>query len=218
MLLTPLRVTAALLALTAGFTFLPGSSPSAYAQDEVQDGAPAPIPVAEAEDAPAELQAGDYQAGDCQDGNCQVDNCPGGNCGNGHHGHHGHHGNHAGRAHGRNVVMGDSISSRDLFYNYYVGPAGSPNPYGANAVAAMYPSPVPVPAWVGHTYITYQPLLPHEFLYAHKHYYYSEHPGGGQTTTKVRYRSSPWGAVNPIFGNRAPRPRGVEYLENPLWR
>lgn len=217
MLLTPLRVTAALLALTAGFTLVPGSIPSAHAQDEVQYGAPAPIPVAE--DAPAELQDSDYSDGDYQDGNCQGGNCGnGGDCQNGHHGHHRHHGHGAGRAHGRNVVMGDAISSRDLFYNYYVGPAAAPNPYGANSVAAMYPSPVPAPPLVGHTYITYQPLLPHEFLYAHRHNYYSTYPGGGQTTTKVRYRTSFFGHVNPVFGNRAPRPRGVEYLENPLWR
>jgi hypothetical protein len=206
MLLTPLRVAAALLAFTAGHMLLPELSQSAHAQDivvdEVQDEGPAPAPIAIAEDAPAELQTGDdldgsYATGDCQGGNCQ--------------------GGYQGKAHGNNV-MGNPISSRDLFYNYYVGPAAAPNPYGANAVAAMYPSPVPAPPLVGHTYITYQPLLPHEFLYAHTHYYYSEHPGGGQTTTRVRYRHSPWGAVNPIFGNRAPRPRGPEYLENPLWR
>jgi hypothetical protein len=32
----------------------------------------------------------------------------------------------------------------------------------------IYPSPHPVPAWVGVTPLTYQPLYPHEFL--HKHY------------------------------------------------
>jgi len=37
---------------------------------------------------------------------------------------------------------------------------------GANqATAQMYISPVPVPAWVGHTYMTYQPLYPHCLLY-----------------------------------------------------
>lgn len=201
MLLTPLRVAAALLALTAGYLLLPELSQSAYAQDDVID-EPAPAPIAIADDTPAELQTGD-----CQDGNCQNGDgyCQGGNCQGGGHGH-GHR------------VMGDSINSRDLFYNYYVGPAAVSNPYGANAVAAMYPSPVPAPPLVGHTYITYQPLLPHEFLYTHRHFYYSEYPGGGQTTTKVRYRHSPWGQINPIFGNRAPRPRGPEYLEDPLWR
>ncbi|HEX3872394.1 MAG TPA: hypothetical protein VHV77_18240 [Pirellulales bacterium] len=49
----------------------------------------------------------------------------------------------------------------DLFYNYYEGgwTGGTP--------VKMYPSPLPVPTNVGSTYITYQPLLPHEFLYPH---------------------------------------------------
>jgi len=50
-------------------------------------------------------------------------------------------------------------SKNDLFANYQVGP----NPSGA--AAAMYVSPRPVPARVGHTYTTYQPLMPHEFMY-----------------------------------------------------
>lgn len=51
----------------------------------------------------------------------------------------------------------------DLFYNYYVGPPGVP--------AAMYVSPLPTPPFVGHTYITYQPLMPQEFLYWHHRTY-----------------------------------------------
>jgi hypothetical protein len=40
----------------------------------------------------------------------------------------------------------------DLFYNFYVhGPCGG-------YPAQMYVSPKPVPANVGHTYITYQPI------------------------------------------------------------
>ena len=68
----------------------------------------------------------------------------------------------------------------DLFYNYYVGP------YPCGTVAAMYVSPLPVPANVGHTYTTYQPLMPHEFLYRHHrryHRYYNE--GRGLTRTSV---------------------------------
>lgn len=45
----------------------------------------------------------------------------------------------------------------DLFYNYY-----SDNLVGNPA--KMYPCPRPTPEYVGHTYFTYQPLLPHEFL------------------------------------------------------
>jgi hypothetical protein len=67
----------------------------------------------------------------------------------------------------------------DLFYNYYVGPPGVP--------AQLYPSPRPTPPMVGWTYITYQPLMPHEFLYHHHRHYYRYYPDGGFTTVSVRY-------------------------------
>src|SRR5215469_9938667 len=51
----------------------------------------------------------------------------------------------------------------DLFYNYYV--AGTPP-------AQLYLSPRPTPPLVGHTYITYQALYPHEFMYHHSRSYY----------------------------------------------
>ena len=54
----------------------------------------------------------------------------------------------------------------DLFYNYYVPPVG-PSSVGAE----LYPCPRPTPPLVGHTYITYQPLMPHEFLYKHHRHY-----------------------------------------------
>jgi hypothetical protein len=69
----------------------------------------------------------------------------------------------------------------DLFANYYVGPA----PYAGGIPAQMYISPRPTPPLVGHTYITYQPLMPHEMLYRHKRNYYTYHPYGGHTVTKV---------------------------------
>ena len=53
-------------------------------------------------------------------------------------------------------------SPGDLFYNYYVPPAGY-----AGVGVQLYPSPRPTPPLVGHTYVTYQPLMPHEFLYPH---------------------------------------------------
>ena len=58
-------------------------------------------------------------------------------------------------------------ASPDLFYNYYVppGPAGG-------VPSQMYLSPHPTPPLVGHTWITYQPLMPHEFLYKHARNYY----------------------------------------------
>ncbi len=44
--------------------------------------------------------------------------------------------------------------------NYYAMPTG---PEGLTA--ALYPCPRPTPPLIGQTYITYEPLAPHEFLY-----------------------------------------------------
>lgn len=73
---------------------------------------------------------------------------------------------------------------KDLFYNYYVGPGPS------GTVAQLYESPLPTPAFVGQTYITYQPFMPHEYLYRHKRAYYTYNGGSGWTRTNVRYRTS----------------------------
>lgn len=73
--------------------------------------------------------------------------------------------------------------SKDLFYNQYVGP-------GPGAAAAeMYPAPMPVPENVGHTYYTYQPFYPNEYLYRHHRSYYNYHPGCGWTRTNARYHT-----------------------------
>ena len=74
----------------------------------------------------------------------------------------------------------------DLFYNYYVG-------NGCDQVGAqLYVAPQPVPPLVGHTFITYQPLMPHEFLYQHHHTYYRYYDGGrGMTRASVKYYSPP---------------------------
>lgn len=63
------------------------------------------------------------------------------------------------------------VSNPDLFYNYY------PNSYTGATSAQMYVAPHPVPGNVGHTYYTYQPLMPHEYLYAHKRVYYTPYGG-----------------------------------------
>jgi hypothetical protein len=73
---------------------------------------------------------------------------------------------------------------QDLFYNYYVPDGGVP--------AAMYVCPRPTPAFVGHTYITYQPLMPHEMLYPHFHVYRTSNPGAGETTTTVHWNRRLW--------------------------
>jgi hypothetical protein len=71
---------------------------------------------------------------------------------------------------------------KDLFYNYYA----QPGPYNG-AAAGIYPAPRPVPPHVGWTWVTYQPFMPHEFLYKHNRSYYTHVPGAGWTRTNVRY-------------------------------
>ncbi|MEX0677746.1 MAG: hypothetical protein WD063_11760 [Pirellulales bacterium] len=76
----------------------------------------------------------------------------------------------------------------DIFYNFYNGPTI----YGAGQPAQLYVSPQPTPPLVGHTWITYPPLLPHEFMYHHKRKYWKYYRGGGYTTSCVRYSSCWW--------------------------
>jgi len=77
----------------------------------------------------------------------------------------------------------------DLFYNYYAWPSCT------GLGAELYVSPRPVPPWVGQTYITYQPLYPHEFMYSHHRTYHRYYNGGqGLNRTHVSYHHSwlPW--------------------------
>ena len=80
-------------------------------------------------------------------------------------------------------------TSGDLFGNYYVPPVG-----WGSVGAAMYPCPRPTPPLVGHTYVTYPPLDPHEFLYHHKRVYWTKHEDAAPTRTSVRWgwRPSCW--------------------------
>src|SRR5438874_11741340 len=71
---------------------------------------------------------------------------------------------------------------KDLFYNYYA----QPGPYNG-AAAEMYVCPRPVPAFVGQTWVTYQPWMPHEYTYRHERSYYTYNPGAGWRRTNVRY-------------------------------
>ena len=57
----------------------------------------------------------------------------------------------------------------DVFSNYFYPPI-SPGPY-PGVGAQLYVSPQPVPARVGHTWVTYPPFMPHEFLYQHRRRY-----------------------------------------------
>jgi hypothetical protein len=73
----------------------------------------------------------------------------------------------------------------DLFYNFYV-------PNNCGVPAQLYIAPRPVPALVGHTYYTYQPLLPHEFTYPHHRTYRNWYDDGrGFNRTKVVWYCNP---------------------------
>jgi hypothetical protein len=63
-------------------------------------------------------------------------------------------------------------------YGFYVHPG--PSVLGAQ----LYPCPRPTPPLVGHTYITYQPLAPHEFMSRHHRCYRIQNADG--SVTKVR--------------------------------
>lgn len=73
-------------------------------------------------------------------------------------------------------------TSPDLFYNYYVPPRGC-----SSVATQLYVSPRPTPPMVGHTYVTYQPLMPHEFLYKHHRTYWRKNPSGWTRSLIVWY-------------------------------
>jgi hypothetical protein len=83
--------------------------------------------------------------------------------------------------HGAPMAMDYGVSAPGS-YNYYVHP-GQAGLVGAQ----LYVSPRPAPPLVGHTYITYPPLMPHEFLYQHHRVYETYNPGSGWTKTRVRW-------------------------------
>jgi hypothetical protein len=77
------------------------------------------------------------------------------------------------------------------FANYYVE--------GDGATAQMYLCPRPTPPLVGHTWITYQPLMPHEFLYTHHRKYVTINPGARRTVTYVRWGHDPIQGLIPYY-------------------
>ena len=124
------------------------------------------------------------------------------------------------------LVAGQLIAQEsrpnNLFSQYYTQP-------GVSSVnAEMYPAPHQVPRHVGHTYNTYQPLMPHEFMYEHQRDYYRYYatpetfyrsqcggpydPGGyGLNKTSVRWQSGS-NSVAPLPGNILP----IQRLNN-IW-
>jgi len=91
----------------------------------------------------------------------------------------------------------------DLFYNFYT--QGNCN----RANAQMYISPVPVPHFVGHTFNTYQPFYPHEYMYWHQNRYHNHYDNGrGLNRTKATYYAPPLKtALSNIYWNKLRLPR-----------
>jgi len=106
---------------------------------------------------------------------------------------------------GRNCggSAGRRYTQPDLFYNYHT------QGYANRTNAQMYLAPRPVPPNVGHTFYTYQPLYPHQYLYWHKdryHDYYDD--GRGLNRTRATYYSPPLRqAVSNIYWNYLRLPR-----------
>jgi hypothetical protein len=71
----------------------------------------------------------------------------------------------------------------ELFQNQYVPPV---EPKGVGAT--LYPCPRPTPPLVGHTYITYEPLMPEQFLYRHHQVYRTNNADGARSRTSVHWR------------------------------
>lgn len=84
-----------------------------------------------------------------------------------------------------------AYGQNDLFANYYTSMTCGAMP------AALYVSPnSTIPPLVGHTHITNEAFMPHEFLYPHHrkyHRYYDD--GRGLTRTAVHYYRPPVRAV-----------------------
>lgn len=88
-------------------------------------------------------------------------------------------------AHALPIDGGVEAPTPDVFHNYYVPPvpAGSAPGVGAQ----LYVSPRPVPPRVGHTWHTYPPFMPHEFLYRHRRRYIRQAGAMGMRTDVHAY-------------------------------
>ena len=75
----------------------------------------------------------------------------------------------------------------DLFYNFYTH--GNYN----LEQRQLYPAPRQIPPHVGSVYYTYQPLMPHEYMYTHQRRYHRYYDNGrGLNRTKVSWTHSPF--------------------------
>ena len=91
----------------------------------------------------------------------------------------------AGTAAAAPINGGVEAPTPDLFYNYYVPPVPAGNAPGFGA--QLYVAPRPVPPRVGHTWITYPPFMPHEFLYKHRRRYVRPYGATGFKTDTRAY-------------------------------
>jgi hypothetical protein len=113
-------------------------------------------------------------------------------------------GHHAGHLGGRLGGVGAGMAgppAHPLFHNYYTQG-------GANqADASLYLAPrSQIPGNVGHTYYTYQPLYPHQFLHTHTDRYGHAYPGGYNSTTAHYYNPPVRTAIGLLHNNfRIPR-------------
>jgi hypothetical protein len=85
------------------------------------------------------------------------------------------------------INHGIDAPTPDVFYNYWTPPvpaAASPG-FGAQ----LYVAPRPVPPRIGHTWYTYPPFLPHEFLYKHQRRYVRP---AGATGLRTEVRAFYW--------------------------
>ena len=99
--------------------------------------------------------------------------------------------------------IGRSYGQPDLFYNFFT--QGNCNQTNAQ----MYLSPVPIPPNVGHTFYTYQPFYPHEYLYWHKNRFHNYYDNGrGMNRTRALYYAPPVKtALSNIYWNKLRLPR-----------
>lgn len=88
-------------------------------------------------------------------------------------------------AHAIPIDGGVEAPTPDVFYNFYVPPVPAGGAPGMGA--QLYVSPRPVPPRVGHTWITYPPFMPHEFLYKHRRKYVRPAGAMGMRTTVRGY-------------------------------
>ena len=97
--------------------------------------------------------------------------------------------------------------------NYYATPTGYPLAGAEGLTAALYPSPRPTPPLIGQTYITYEPLAPHEFLHVHARYYKTNNGDHQVTRTTVMWGHHPH--LPPSLTNGAP---GLHTPAGPICR